>query len=83
MRLSRGIFTTTRERVSNEILSQQILLQSGQLKRYTAGIYGKNNILIKAQSNIENVIREVLEKYKCVEIVLPLLQPKSLWGRIS
>lgn len=79
MRLSRGNFTTTRERVSNEILSQQILLQSGQLKRYATGIYGKNNLLVKAQANIENVIREVLEKYDCVEIVLPLLQPKSLW----
>lgn len=49
MRLSRGNFTTTRERVSNEILSQQILLQSGQLKRYATGIYGKNNLLVKAQ----------------------------------
>ena len=79
MRLSRGNFTTTRERISNETLSQQILFQSGQLKRYAAGIYGKNNLLVKAQANIENVIREVLEKYDCVEIVLPLLQPKSLW----
>ena len=79
MRLSRGNFTTTRERVSNEILSQQILLQSGQLKRYATGIYGKNNLLVKAQANIENVIRGVLEKYDCIEIVLPLLQPKSLW----
>ncbi len=79
MRLSRGNFTTNRERVSNEILSQQILLQSGQLKRYATGIYGKNNLLVKAQANIENVIREVLEKYDCIEIVLPLLQPKSLW----
>ena len=76
MRLSRGNFTTNRERVSNEILSQQILLQSGQLKRYATGIYGKNNLLVKAQANIENVIREVLEKYDCIEIVLPLLQPK-------
>lgn len=79
MRLSRGNFTTNRERVSNEILSQQILLQSGQLKRYATGIYGKNNLLVKAQANIENVIRGVLEKYDCIEIVLPLLQPKSLW----
>lgn len=79
MRLSRGNFTTTRERVSNEILSQQILFQSGQLKRYAAGIYGKNNIIVKAQANIEKIIRDVLEKYDCVEIVLPLLQPKSLW----
>lgn len=79
MRLSRGIFSTTRERISNETLSQQILFQSSQLNRYASGIYGKNNLLVKAQNNIETVIREVLEKYDCVEITLPLLQPKSLW----
>lgn len=79
MRLSRGNFTTTRERMSNESLSQQLLFQSGQLKRYSTGIYGKNNILVKAQANIEETIRNVLEKYDCIEIVLPLLQPQSIW----
>lgn len=79
MRLSRGNFTTTRERISNESLSQQLLFQSGQLKRYSTGIYGKNNLLVKAQANIENTIRNVLEKYDCIEIALPLLQPRSIW----
>lgn len=79
MKLSRGNFVTTRERVSNETLSQQILFQSGQLKRYATGIYGKNNFLVKAQANIEQVIRQVLEKYGCIEVVLPIIQPKSLW----
>ena len=49
MRLSRGNFNTTRERVSSETLSQQVLLQSGQVKRYATGIYGKNHFLVKAQ----------------------------------
>lgn len=79
MRLSRGNFATLRERVKNEPLSQQILLQSGQLKRYGTGIYGKNNLLVKAQANIEAVIRRILECHECIEISLPLLQPKSLW----
>lgn len=79
MKLSRGCFTTMRERVSYETLSQQVLMQSAQLKRYSSGIYAKNNFLVKAQANIENIIREVLEKYDCVEVVFPLLQPKSLW----
>lgn len=79
MKLSRGCFSTMRERVSRETLSQQILMQSGQVKRYSSGIYAKNNFLVKAQANIENIIREVLEKYDCIEVVFPLLQPKSLW----
>ena len=63
------------------MLSQQILFQSGMLKRYGAGIYGKHNLLVKAQTKIENIIREVLNKYDCVEITLPVLQPKSIWEK--
>ncbi len=79
MRLSRGCFSTTRERRSYETLSQQVLQQSGQVKRYSSGIFAKNNFFVKAQANIEGIIREVLEKYDCVEVSFPLLQPKSLW----
>lgn len=80
MRLSRGSIATAKNRlVSDEMLSQQILLQSGQVKRYAAGIYAKNTFLVKAQANIEKVIRTTLEKYDCVEVVMPLLQPKALW----
>lgn len=79
MRLSRGNFNTTRERVSSETLSQQVLLQSGQVKRYATGIYGKNHFLVKAQEKVEEVIRTVLESYECIEVALPILQPKSIW----
>jgi len=79
MKLSRGNFLTSRERVSSETLAQQILLQSGQLKRYGTGIFAKNNFLVKAQANVEGIIRRILEKYDCIEVVLPLLQPKYLW----
>lgn len=79
MKLSRGCFLTSRERVSSETLAQQILFQSGQLKRYGTGIFAKNNFLVKVQANVESIIRRILEKYDCIEVVLPLLQPKSLW----
>lgn len=79
MRLSRGCFSTARERCLYETLSQQILQQSGQVKRYSSGIYAKNNFFVKAQANIEGIIRDVLEKYDCVEVSFPLLQPKFLW----
>lgn len=80
MRLSRAALLTSKERTtSDETLSQQIFFQSSLLKRYGAGIYGKHNFLVKAQANIENIIRKVLDKYDCVEVSLPLLQPQSIW----
>lgn len=80
MRLSRAAILVSKERMSTEeMLSQQIFFQSSMLKRYGAGIYGKHNFLVRAQANIEKIIRDVLDKYDCVEIVLPLLQPQSIW----
>ena len=54
MKLSRGCFLTSRERTSSETLAQQILFQSGQLKRYGTGIFAKNNFLVKVQANVES-----------------------------
>lgn len=79
LRLSRGNFSTLRRRSLEETFSQQILLQSGQVKRYAAGIYAKNHFLMKAQNNVERVIREVLEEFDCIEVALPILQPKFIW----
>lgn len=80
MRLSRAAIHTEKNRsASEEMLSQQILFQSGQLKRYGAGVYGKHHFLYRTQQKIENVIREVLDSFDCIEVSLPTLQPKSMW----
>lgn len=80
MRMSRAAIHTEKNRsASEEMLSQQILLQSGQLKRYGAGIYGKHHFLVRLQQNIENIIRDVLDTFDCIEVSLPILQPKSIW----
>ena len=80
MRLSRAAILTSKEKSSSEeMLSQQIFFQGNLLKRYSAGIYGKHHFLVRAQAKIEQVIRDVLDKYDCVEVSLPLLQPQSIW----
>lgn len=81
MKMSRMALSTSKSRLnsSDESLSTRILLQSGQLCRYSTGIYGKHNILVKVQAKINNIICTTLSKYDCVEVSLPLLQPKYLW----
>ncbi len=59
--------------------AQDILLQTGQLVQYGTGIYAYNNIPLLVRQNVENIIRKVLNKYGCVEILLPTLQPENLW----
>ena len=79
--MSHSALNISKNRINSadESLATRILLQSGLLYRYSAGIYGKHNLLVLAQEKINNVVRNVLGKYGCVEVSLPLLQPKQIW----
>ena len=66
--------------------AQDTLLQTNQLVQYGTGIYAYNNVPLRLRQNVESVIREVLDKYGCIEILLPTLQPTKLWeesGRLA
>lgn len=80
MKLSEaGLGITRLQNVDTVFPAQDILVQSGQLVQYGAGIYGYNSIPLKLRANIEKIIKEELEKIGCVEVQLPLLQPRSIW----
>lgn len=58
---------------------QDILLQTGQLLQYGAGIYAYHNIPLQVKKKVEKIIVEKLNKYGCIEVSLPTLQPEKLW----
>ena len=80
MKLSEMEIGTTRINVSEkQFPAQEILIQSGQIIQYSSGIYGYNNIPLKVKQNIENIVRDELNRAGCVEVSLPMLQPESIW----
>lgn len=65
---------------------QDMLIQTGQLDQFASGIYAYGHIPYLLKKNIDKVICDVLSKYNCAEISLPILQPESIWkesGRLS
>lgn len=58
---------------------QDILLQTGQLVQYGTGIYAYNNIPLLVKRNVEKIVTEKLNKYGCIEVLLPTLQPEKMW----
>ena len=81
-----GLGTTRLKNINEQFPAQDILIQSGQLLQYGAGIYAYNNIPLAVKQNIESLIREELNSRECIEISLPTLQPTSLWkesGRLE
>ena len=87
MRLSQtGLGTIRVNNLDKSYPAQDILLQTNQLVQYGTGIYAYNNVPLKLRENVESVIKGILDKDGCIEILLPTLQPAKLWeesGRLS
>ncbi len=80
MRLSQtGMGTTKLNNIDEMYPGQSILLQTGQLVQYGAGIFGYGNVPLLVRRKIETIIQETLNKYGCIEILLPTLQPDTIW----
>ena len=80
MRLSQtGMGTTKLNNIDEMYPGQSILLQTGQLVQYGAGIFAYGNVPLLVRRKIETIIIETLNKYGCIEILLPTLQPDTIW----
>ena len=80
MKLSQtGMGTTKLSNIDEMYPGQSILLQTGQLVQYGAGIFGYGTIPLIVKRNIEKIIVETLNKYGCIEVSLPILQPDTIW----
>ena len=80
MKLSQtGMGVTKLNNLDEMYPGQSILLQTGQLVQYGAGIFAYNTVPLLVRRNIEKIITETLNKYDCIECLLPTLQPDTIW----
>lgn len=65
MRLSQaGLGATRLQNLDEMYPAQDILLQSGQLVQYAAGLYAYNNVPLGVKKKVEEIIREELDKVR-------------------
>lgn len=74
-----NIGTTRLEGLDKMFPAQEILIQSGQLHQYAAGLFGYNKIPLGVKQRIEAIIRDVFERHGIIEVSLPIIHPKELW----
>lgn len=80
MKLSQTGFISTRLNNLNSMFpAQDLLMQSGQLVQYGSGIYAYDVVPLIVKRNIEKIVSKILNKYGCIEVSLPTLQPESIW----
>ena len=71
--------TTKLNNIDEMYPGQSILLQTGQLVQYGAGIFAYGTVPLLVRRNIEKIIVQTLNKYGCIEVLLPTLQPDTIW----
>ena len=80
MKLSQtGMGNTNLNNIDEMYPGQSILLQTGQLVQYGAGLFGYNTIPLLVRRNIEKIIIDTLNEHGCIEVLLPTLQPDTIW----
>jgi prolyl-tRNA synthetase len=87
MKASHLILGTQRENPADaEIISHQLMIRAGLVRQVSSGIYNWLPIGKKVLQKVENIIRKEMNRAGAQEILMPMVQPASLWeesGRID
>ena len=87
MKASHLILGTQRENPADaEIISHQLMIRAGLVRQVSSGIYNWLPLGKKVLQKVENIIRKEMNRAGAQEILMPMVQPASLWeesGRID
>ena len=80
MRYSKYFLPTLREVPTDaEVVSHQLMLRAGMIRRIAAGIYDVLPLGLKVMRKVEDIIRDEMNKAGAHEVFLPSIQPAELW----
>lgn len=80
MRASRFFISTLKEAPADaEIVSHQLMMRAGMIKRLGSGIYTYMPIGLRVIRKVEAIVREEMNRSAAVELLMPLIQPAELW----
>jgi prolyl-tRNA synthetase len=80
MRYSQYFIPTVKETPSDaEVVSHQLMLRAGMIRKLAAGIYNYLPLGLRATRKVENIVREEMNRAGAIEILMPAVQPAELW----
>lgn len=78
--MSKLYMPTLKEAPSDaEIVSQELLIRGGFVRKVASGIYTYLPLGKRVLSKIERIVREEMDAIGAQEILMPILQPAELW----
>ena len=80
MRLSSYPINTLRDVPADaEVVSHQLMLRAGLIRRLAAGLYTWLPLGLRVLRKVEAIIREEMNRAGAIELLMPTVQPAELW----
>ena len=80
MRLSTYPINTLRDVPADaEVVSHQLMLRAGLIRRLSAGLYTWLPMGLRVLRKVEQIIREEMNREGAIELLMPTVQPAELW----
>ncbi len=80
MKASRFHLATLKETpVDAEIISHQLMLRAGMIRRHASGIYSWLPLGLRVLRKVEQIVREEMDLAGALELLMPSFQPAELW----
>lgn len=80
MRYSKLLLPTTKETPAEaEVVSHQLLLRGGFIRKLTSGMYTYLPLGLLVLQKVTEIVRQEMNKAGAQEILMPMVQPGDLW----
>jgi prolyl-tRNA synthetase len=80
MKASRFFIATLKEAPTDaEIVSHQLMVRAGMIRRVAGGIYSYLPIGLRSIRKVEAIVREEMDRAGGLELLMPAVQPAELW----
>ncbi|MBK6614286.1 proline--tRNA ligase [Ottowia sp.] len=81
MKASQFLISTLKEAPADaEVVSHQLMMRAGMIKRLSAGIYTYMPMGLRVIRKVEAIVREEMNRAGAVECTMPVVQPAELWN---
>ncbi len=80
MRYSQTFIPTLKENPAEaQVVSHRLMLRAGFIRKLTSGIYTYLPYGLAAIRNVEQIVREEMNRAGALELAMPMVQPADLW----
>lgn len=80
MRTSQLLISTLRESPADaEVISHQLMLRAGMIRRLAAGLYTWLPLGLRVLRKVEAIVRQEMDRAGAQEVLMPAVQPAELW----